>query len=325
MFENEVKNLKKITHPRLTKIGKFSQNLSHYQDDLISRVGKDSCSKIKVALDMGGGVGSLFIPRVFKKIGCEVLPINYIPSNFSRVIDPVVDDLQELSSAVLKNSCQVGFAYDCDADRVVIIDEKGRKLSGDITLMLCIKHAIKKGRIRKIIVSTDTTKGIQEMGENHGVQVVYTKVGESNVVKEMIECGSYIGGEGSSGGVIFSDFVLCRDGVLASSIIAKMIEEEGDLSNIIKELPKYDQLRKSIPSSPNKFKKIINIMHQKFPNSELIDGIKFYPTNNSWVLIRPSNTEKIIRISVEAKSKSQTILIMNYYIKEIEQILNEEL
>jgi len=160
VFEEELSSL---LSPNLTflssKIGSYSEVSSIYPEELVVYIGKDSCSGLKVSLDLGGGSGSLFAPKLFKGIGCKVSTLNDSPGIFSRTIDPIEDELKGLSESIVANGFDVGFAYDCDADRVAIVDEKGRKLPADFTLMLSLNYLMRERRLRNVVVSVDTSMG----------------------------------------------------------------------------------------------------------------------------------------------------------------------
>ncbi len=325
IFEEELDTLFSLNSTQLSsKIGVYSEVSSIYLEELVSYIGKDSCSGLKVSLDLGGGAGSLFIPKLFKRIGCKVLTLNDSLGIFSRTIDPIEDKLNDLSESVVANGFDVGFAYDCDADRVAIVDEKGRKLPADFTLMLCLKYLMRKMRLREAVVSVDTSMGLEKMVNDLGGKVYYSKVGEANVVMEMMKRGCKLGGEGSSGGLILSDFVLCRDGALASALVSKMIKQEGALNDLTKDLPYYHQIRKKIPCSKDDAKRILSTLTQELPNVDTTDGIKF-KQKDSWTLIRPSRTEEVLRLSVEAKSKDRAEHIMEDYLKRIRSIMRDDL
>lgn len=322
IFEEELNCLLSSNSTPLSKIGRYSEVSSIYQEELVSYIGKDSCSGLKVSLDLGGGVGSLLAPKLFKGIGCKVSTLNDSPGIFSRIIDPIEDELKDLSESIVADSFDVGFAYDCDADRVAMVDEKGRKLPADFTLMLCLNYLMRKRGLRDAVVSLDTSMGLEKMVNDLGGKVFYAKVGEANVVMEMMKRGCKVGGEGSSGGLILADFVLCRDGLLASALISKMIKQEGRLSDLIKDLPYYHQIRKKIPCNKDDAKRILSMLIQEQPSADTTDGIKF-KQKDSWILIRLSRTEEVLRLSVEAKSKDRAEEIMNNYLKRINSIMRD--
>ncbi|MGQ9718912.1 MAG: phosphomannomutase [Nitrososphaerales archaeon] len=320
IFEEELSSFLSSNVTRLMEVGRYSKIFSKYPEDLASYVGKGSCSDVRVALDLGGGVGSLFAPKVFRWLGCRVKTINDAPGIFSRTIDPTVDSLVDLSEQVIVNKSDAGFAYDCDADRVVMVDEKGRKLSGDLVLMLCIDYLMKKKGVRDIVASIDTSMGLEDLVSGMGGRIFYSKVGEANVVREMMERGCKVGGEGSSGGLIIADFALCRDGILASSLASMMIKQEGSLSNLIEGLPHYHQVREKISCGKEDAKKVLDTLLQDFPDADITDGIKL-KQKDSWVLIRPSRTEDVLRVSVEATSKDRANGIMRHHLNKIKNLM----
>ncbi|NWG09454.1 MAG: phosphomannomutase [Nitrososphaerales archaeon] len=322
IFEEELTSLLSSNVTHLMKVGRYSEIFSKYPEDLVSYIGKESCSGVRVALDLGGGVGSLFAPKVFRWLGCRVTTVNDAPGIFSRTIDPTLDSLADLSEQVIVNGCDAGFAYDCDADRVVMVDEKGRKLSVDLVLMLCIEYLMEKRGVRDIVASIDTSMGLEDLVSGMGGRIFYSKVGEANVVREMMERGCKVGGEGSSGGLIIADFVLCRDGTLASSLASMMIRQEGSLSDLIEGLPHYHQIREKIPCGKENVKRVLEALSQDFPDADTTDGIKL-KQKDSWVLIRPSRTEDVLRVSVEATSKDRADGIMRYHLNKIKNLMED--
>ena len=327
VFEEELNDIICRTHRSTNiehKVGKyFIENRNDYLNDIVTYVGKDSCSNIKVALDPGGGAGCIFTAELMKTLGCKVSTVNYTRGIFPRTIDPTEDSLNELAINVKSNGCDIGFAFDSDADRMVIVDEEGKKLAGDYTLMVVVKYMLELRKIKKIMVSVDTSVGVNDLSVDNGAKVYYSKVGEANVVRGMMESGCIVGGEGSSGGVIISDFSWCRDGVLASALIARLIKEKGSLNEILKELPKYYQLRKKIPCDRLKAMSIVDLLMKEEKDYVSIDGVKRFLSNHSWVLIRPSGTENSIRISIEAETKDRAESIMAEYMMKLCQMMGE--
>ena len=163
----------------------------------------------------------------------------------------------------------------------------------------------------------DSSVGIEKYIVKNGGKVWRSKVGEANVIKTMIENEADAGGEGSSGGFILPEFNFCRDGLLTSGLIATMLDQDFDQKLAFFE--EYKQVREKI-SFPIKFhNKIIEQLTKKLENKYeliLLDGIKFKIDEDSWALIRKSNTEDIIRVSTESDDKEllekiQKLMIAN--------------
>ena len=268
----------------------------------------------KVTIDVGGGAAKNYAKILLENVGCQVNAINENLINSSRGPDPTVESLDEL----IKNTKDIGFAFDLDSDRVVIVKD-GKKKSPDITLGLGIVKSIQLG-YKKFVLSTDSSIGIEKYIRKNGGTVWRSRVGEANVIKEMIEKNADAGGEGSSGGFILPEHNFCRDGLLASGLIATMLDE--NFNEHLDYFEKYKQSREKI-SFPAKFHdKIIEKLQTKLQNKyeiELLDGIKFKINENSWALIRKSNTEDIIRISIESDDESMITSLQKNIIK----LLNE--
>ena len=268
----------------------------------------------KVTIDVGGGAAKNYAKILLENVGCQVNAINENLVTSSRGPDPTVESLDEL----IKNTKDIGFAFDLDSDRVVIVKD-GEKKSPDITLGLGIVKSIQLG-YKKFVLSTDSSIGIEKYIRKNGGTVWRSRVGEANVIKEMLEKNADAGGEGSSGGFILPEHNFCRDGLLASGLIATMLDE--NFNEHLDYFEKYKQSREKI-SFPAKFHdKIIEKLQTKLQNKyeiELLDGIKFKINENSWALIRKSNTEDIIRISIESDDESMITSLQKNIIK----LLNE--
>ena len=326
IFEDELNQLLKIaeTPKEGLKVGRVFLVEPRYPSDIVEYVGRGSCSGLKIALDLGGGAGSLVAPRVFRELGCRVMTVNGSPGVFTRDMDPTRDPLKALSDLVKSSGVDFAVAYDCDADRVVFMDSDGLKLPADYTLLLHLKHLADIGAMEDVVASIDTSSAVEQLVEEAGHRVVTSKVGEANVVRRMLEEKIRIGGEGSSGGLILSEFNLCRDGLLASALAAKAVHQSGGLKSIIEGLPKYYSLREKIPCSRENALRVVKILsEEELGEKETIDGVKLRKPGRSWILVRPSGTEDIVRISVEARSEAEAVGLMKQYREKIVKILQE--
>lgn len=282
--------------------GSVFQITSSYVDDVLNFMqDRNHSHKKRIGLDPGGGAACGHVNMLFHELGNGYLAINDSYGISSRGTDPTFENLHELRSLVTDNKLSLGFAFDLDGDRVVVVDRYGRKMEPDATLLLCVGAAIDQGA-RKFVVSLDTSLALEKFIKYSGGQIVYSKVGESNVVSKMIETGADAGGEGSSAGYISPNFNMCRDGLLASALISSLEEEKQD--EYLHFIRTYKQQRSKV-YVPNSVKfKIINELVEPLrkiaTETILDDGIKALLDENSWILVRPSNTEDILRISVES-------------------------
>jgi len=287
-------------------IGLETKIESNYIDEAANLIGKVVGSP-KVVVDVGGGAARHVAPALLKKIGCQVKTINENLEQCSRGPDPTSDDLKDLIS---NSKGAIGFAFDLDGDRLVVVKD-GKKLSPDITLGLGVAKALELG-YKKFVLSIDSSVSVEKFIIKKGGEVQRSKVGEANVIDLMLKTKSQAGGEGSSGGFILPEFNFCRDGILTSGLIASMLET-NIFEDVLKFMERYHQVRDKIKIESNlhdkTLEKLQEKMSKKFGEIITMDGIKAIIDEDSWVLVRKSNTEDVIRISAESDNieKAKTI------------------
>jgi phosphomannomutase len=274
-----------------------------YNSELISMVGEGSCDGVKVVIDTNGGAAIFHAPAILKGLGCALTVLGGTPGLFSRAVDPTADGLQMLSMTVREKQGDVGFAFDCDGDRLVLVDPEGTKRSGDYMLTLALKELLPSVPNRTVVVSVDTTQAVEDVVSELGGKVYRSKVGEANVVSMMTQTGSRFGGEGSSGGMIDGEFNYCRDSMLAAVTIASAVKKKG--TKIFDRVRSYNQVRLKMAIERRKGAVAIKRLRKEYPEAEDIDGLKIPLTGRTWVLIRQSGTEDVVRISAESTSEKQ--------------------
>jgi phosphomannomutase len=292
-----------ITNEQITSksnIGLENNINSAYIDDAVKIIGKVSNSP-KVIVDVGGGSAKNIASSLLQKIGCNVITINDDLEKSSRGPDPTSDPLDELISK--SKDSDIGFAFDLDADRLVVV-KNGKKLSSDVTLGLGVAKALQLG-CKNFVLSLDTSISIEKYIKKKGGTVFRSKVGEVNVIEKIIETQSCAGGEGSSGGFIFPDFNFCRDGILTSGLIVSLMRKD-EFHDVLNLMEGYHQIREKIEvdleCQEKILKAVFDILKEKYRDLQTLDGIKVVVNEDSWFLIRKSNTENIIRISTESNS-----------------------
>jgi len=308
-----------INHQEIlkSKIGKIKKIKSTYIEDAIKIIGNIKNSP-KIAIDNGGGAANNFVVDLLKSIGCDIEVINQELLGCSRGPDPTSDELIELTN--ISNNKEIGFAFDLDGDRLVVV-RKGKKQTPDVTLGLGIAKSLELG-YKKFVLSVDTSVSIEKFIKEKGGVVVRSKVGEANVIEEMIKNDSQAGGEGSSAGFILPEFNYCREGILTSGLISSMLEN-SKFSEILNYMESYFQIREKIEVDSNYQDKIIenvkNDLIKKYSEIDTRDGIKVIIDKNTWILIRKSNTEDIIRISGESNDKEKCKMIINNTIEMVKE------
>ena len=300
-----------------TEIGVEEKITSTYLDDAQNIVGIIQNSP-KIAVDIGGGAVKEFAPKFLENIGCSVQLVNADLQNCSRGPDPTSDNLVDLVASSANKD--IGFAFDLDGDRLVVVRE-GKKQTPDVTLGLGVAKSLELG-YKKFVLSIDTSISIEKFIKQNGGKVERSKVGEANVIDLMIKSGAQAGGEGSSAGFVLPEFNFCRDGLLTSGLIASMI---GTLqfNEILEFMEGYIQKRDKTSVDSIYHNKVIEKVTQRLEKkySEVItlDGIKGIIDDDSWVLIRKSNTEDIIRISAESNNSEKC----NNIIREQKEIVRQ--
>jgi len=307
LFEDELEEMLNSPSGHKNKFGTEFRISSRYLDEVVD-IAKGG-AKVKVGIDPGGGAACGYSEILFKKLGHQFQSINGIAGVSSRGPDPTADELADLRALVTANNFDYGFALDLDADRLVMVNNKGEKLNPDATLLLCIARAVELG-IKKFVISIDTSVAIEKYIRGSKRKVSYSKVGEANVVSKMLEEDAEAGGEGSSAGFIMPKFNMCRDGLLAAATISTL--DKKRVASCLKLASQFGQIRSKIMADSSQHRAVIEKLPDVFKRDAssimIEDGMKAIIDEDSWVLVRPSNTEHAIRVSVESRaSKVQSL------------------
>ena len=266
-----------------------------------------------VVLDPGCGAASYLAPRVFRELGCRVVALNSVPDGFfpARSPDPRPDTIADLRRAVRELGADVGFAYDGDADRMVVVDERGDFVPFDVALAAFAAHVVRSRGGGLVITTVEASYCVEEAVREAGGDVLKTRVGDVHVSAEVSERGAVFGGE-PCGAWVCPWFSLAADGVAASAFLLKALDEAGVRpSRFFSGISRYVVVRDKIPC-PNELKeKAMTCLRDELPGCfrggrELIDidGLRL-ELEEGWVLVRPSGTEPVIRITAEARSEEE--------------------
>lgn len=281
-------------------------NLSVFQDsDILKKI---KHRKLCAVVDAVNASGSVIVPLLLEQFGCKVIKLFCDETGeFPHTPEPLPENLTELAKSVKLNNADLGIAVDPDADRLVLIDENGEPIGEERTIVLAVMACFMQKNMNErnsIVVNHSTTRTVEDIAEMYGAVVHRSPVGEINVIGKMKEYGSVIGGEGS-GGVILPECHYGRDSLVGIALTLALIAESGKtLSEICNELPKYEMI-KTKRNFTGDISSIIERIKIEFANDTVIheDGIKII-SDKSWVQLRASNTEPIIRIIAEAPEKS---------------------
>jgi len=261
--------------------------------------------RFKVALDCCNGAGSVIGPQLLQQVGCEAVLLHVTPNgNFPHDPEPVAENLCQLSEAVRSSEADVGFAQDADVDRIGLVDEKGRVLGEEYTLALAVQYVLSK-RKGPVVVNLSTTRAIEDIASAYGCSLVRTKVGEVNVAERMLELGSPVGGEGN-GGVILPEVALGRDATAAMGLILESMAASGKrLSELADDLPKYAIVKEKHSCPRDAVEAMLCVVRETFSGGRVDEtqGIRI-DWDDSWIHIRPSGTEPVVRVIAEAKDEA---------------------
>ncbi len=260
---------------------------------------------MRVVVDCINAAGGLTIPRLLRRLGCTVIELNCDCSGvFSRAPEPVPENLSELCKRVVAERADFGIAVDPDVDRLALVDETGRPFGEEYTVTAAVQFVLEKAGSRgaTVVVNLSTTRAVDDVAKKHGAEVLRTPVGEINVAKKMKETGALIGGEGS-GGVILPAVHYARDAVAGTALILQMLADSGvSMSGLRDSLPQYSMAKSRIAlgqRDPDAVLKAFARDHAANGNVNNEDGIRL-TFDTSWVHLRKSNTEPIVRIIAEA-------------------------
>jgi phosphomannomutase len=261
-----------------------------------------------VVVDAVNASGSVAVPELLEKLGCTVVRLFCDSSGeFPHTPEPLPDNLTALAEAVRNHNADIGIAVDPDADRLVLVNERGETVSEEKTIVLAAQSVLESigsfpDYSRSISINLSTSRMIEDVAERFGVTVNRTPVGEVNVVRNLQATNGIFGGEGS-GGVILPACHYGRDSLVGIALLLKLMATDNrKLSELCDALPYYKMLKTKINFSGN-FEEFSAKLQSVFAESivTLGDGVRF-DIGKSWIHIRSSNTEPIVRSIAEAST-----------------------
>lgn len=280
-------------------------------DDLKNR-------KLKVAVDCVNGAGGMIIPQLLQQLGCKVIDINREPNgHFAHTPEPLPENLEQLKKLVKESKADIGFAVDPDVDRCAIVDNSGSAVGEENTLVCAVKFLLSK-KLGSVVVNMSTSRASEDIARYYNCPFYRSKVGEINVVEEMIKNDAVIGGEGN-GGVILPELHMGRDAPIAIAItLQHLLETGGTSKQMIDSLPKYQMVKSKVEIGDRNPDELIEKMINTHSDMDinLLDGLKI-DQDDHWVHLRKSNTEPIIRIIAEAPTHKKANQIVVDYTKKI--------
>ena len=261
--------------------------------------------KFKIVVDGINSSGGVVVPQLLKELGASVIEINCSPDgNFAHNPEPLDQNLTELKNTVLKEKADLGIALDPDVDRLVFVCENGVLFGEENTIVACADYVLSKTK-GSTVSNMSSSMSLKIISNKYNCDYHSSMVGEINVVEKMKEVGAIVGGEGN-GGVIYPESHYGRDALVGIVLFLSHLSELNiKVSELLNLYPKFFMVKdKIILDDKFNFSELKNDMHVKYKSEQIDerDGIKIQ-FDDSWLHIRKSNTEPIIRIYSEAKSE----------------------
>ena len=292
----------------------FAAGRNRYIGYLIS-IATRSFKNKKVALDCANGSASAIAKNVFDALGAETHVIHDEPNGLNINLNCGSTHIEELQKYVVAEGCDVGFAYDGDADRCIAVDETGRIIDGDAILYICGKYMKEQGSLfhNTIVTTVMSNLGLYKALEKEGISYVQTAVGDKYVYENMAATGHCLGGE-QSGHIIFSKHATTGDGILTSlKVMEVMLEKKESLSKLAAPLAVYPQVLKNVRVKDKQAAQDDPAVQEEAKKVAERLG------NEGRILLRQSGTEPLVRVMVEAKDLETCQSCVDQVVKVIEE------
>ena len=279
--------------------------------------------KFRVVVDAVNSSGGIAIPSLLERLGVEVVKLYCDPNgDFPHNPEPLKEHLGDICKKVVEEKADFGIVVDPDVDRLAFITDQGEMFGEEYTLVACADYVLSKAK-GNVVSNLSSSRALRDIAQKYGVTYSAAAVGEVNVVTEMKRVEAIIGGEGN-GGIIYPELHYGRDALVGVALFLSLLAERGG---------SVQQLRESYPAyfmSKNKIQLteqinpdlILKAMEQKYAHEQTttIDGLKI-DFADSWVHLRKSNTEPIIRIYTEGKSQKEADDLAQRFIEEMRALI----
>jgi phosphomannomutase/phosphoglucomutase len=275
--------------------------------------------KFTVVMDLGNGAQAVAAPYLVESLGCKLITLNsVVDGNFpGRGPEPTPDSLKDLSAAVKSTGADLGVAYDGDGDRSIFCDEDGRVMWGDQSGCLVADFVLEKNKGGTVVTSVSSSQAIETVAKKHGAKVLRTKVGSVEISRTILERNAVFGFE-ENGGCMYQPHMPVRDGGMTTALMLACLAGKGmSFSKALAfVVPKYHQAKTKLEVGPKKVEHVMRAVERQAKGEvERVDGIKLWTGEHSWVLVRPSGTEPIVRIFAESDTQEAAEQLLKKFAK----------
>ncbi|MGZ3602448.1 MAG: phosphomannomutase/phosphoglucomutase [Ktedonobacterales bacterium] len=276
-----------------------------YIEHALSFIDVKSVKPLKIAVDAGNGMAGMIMPRVFEHLPCQLIPLYFeldgtFPNHPASPIEP--ENTADLRRIVVKEHCDMGVAFDGDADRMFLVDEKGKLVGGDMVTALVAQSLLQKHPGSTILYNLISSRSVPEVIERNGGRAIRTRVGHSFIKPQMRENNAIFGGE-HSGHFYFRDNWYADSGLIAFLIVLELVSKSGKtVSELLAPIDtrcRSGEINTEVSNQQEKMTAIEQQYAAQGAQIDHLDGITVgFPT--WWFNVRPSNTEPLLRLNVEA-------------------------
>jgi phosphomannomutase len=269
---------------------------------------------LRVVLDCNHGSGNVLGPKLLEALGCDVVVLGGTPDGaFDHPAEPLKENLTGLCEAVRSRGADIGFAQDPDADRLAIVDNRGRYIGEELTLALCADYVLSRTP-GPLVVNGSTSRVSADIAARHRSSFHRSAVGEANVVALMREVGAVFGGEGN-GGVIDPRVGYVRDSLVGMAYVAAGLAgcgggERRSLADWVDSFPAYSIVKDKLVCPADRVVLACQVLEKKYPDATATrgDGLRL-DWADRWVQVRASNTEPILRVIAEAPDEARAVAL----------------
>jgi phosphomannomutase len=297
-----------VTKDKTGRVESLADSTAEHLALVLTQVDVDRirARRYRVLLDSNRGAGSVLGRRLLEAFGCQLTLLGESPDGqFEHTPEPTAENLANVLAKVSAAKADIGFCQDPDADRLAVIDERGRYIGEEYTLAMCVDHVLRQTP-GAIVTNCSTSRMSEDLAAKYKVPFFRSAVGEANVVDLMEAHDAVLGGEGN-GGVIAPRVVYVRDSFVGMALLLDaMAARDARVSQLADELPRYEMVKTKMTVAPEKVPAALDALQKHFADAQAdrLDGLRLdWP--GRWLLVRASNTEPIVRAMAEAPSQAE--------------------
>ena len=297
-----------VSYEKIGKIERLEETTQRHLELVLSTVNREAIAQkhFKVLLDSNHGAGSVMGRHLLQRLGCQYEILGDEPDgHFGHPPEPTQANLQTVAQSALSYGADVVFCQDPDADRLAVIDEKGHYIGEEYTLAITADRALSLNP-GPMVINCSSSRMSTDIAERYGSELHLSAVGEANVTDRMIQLSATYGGEGN-GGPIDPRVGYVRDSFVGMAQILDAMAASGkSISELVAELPSYQIYKTTVAIPRDQIPELFTQLKATFPGAtrNTMDGLRLdWP--DKWMLVRPSNTEPIVRAISEAKTQDE--------------------